>query len=237
MKCNQSRPGFELESSSSCPLPTMITITPRAPPPFSFISGNLWMGRVWKSWRWLRCTHTQYLQWNFSDFLFCSARIEIFWVYLIFMQILGDTPPTYILHMDMPPSCILPTQFTWHCCHGITCVLFTLWDWCTSCYATHATDAAFTLRNNLCPVYFRKQVYFSYATYATYAASQRDLAVHIQRILFKYPFFSVGLFMIKVSSKPLSLWKYAGSTASFDSLSSISIGKLSRGHLGSIQSS
>ena len=28
MKCNQSRPGFELVSS--CPFPTMITITPRA---------------------------------------------------------------------------------------------------------------------------------------------------------------------------------------------------------------
>ena len=30
MKCNQSRPGFELESP--CPFPTTITITPRAPP-------------------------------------------------------------------------------------------------------------------------------------------------------------------------------------------------------------
>ena len=30
MKCNQSRPGFELESP--CPIPTTITITPRAPP-------------------------------------------------------------------------------------------------------------------------------------------------------------------------------------------------------------
>ena len=30
MKCNQSRPGFELESP--CPFPATITITPRAPP-------------------------------------------------------------------------------------------------------------------------------------------------------------------------------------------------------------
>ena len=30
MKCNQSRPGFELVSP--CPFPTTITITPRAPP-------------------------------------------------------------------------------------------------------------------------------------------------------------------------------------------------------------
>ena len=31
MKCNQSRPGFELVSP--CPFPTTITITPQAPPP------------------------------------------------------------------------------------------------------------------------------------------------------------------------------------------------------------
>ena len=30
MKCNDFRPGFELESP--CPFPTTITITPRAPP-------------------------------------------------------------------------------------------------------------------------------------------------------------------------------------------------------------
>ena len=33
MKCNQSRPGFELVSP--CPFPTTITITPRAPPKIS----------------------------------------------------------------------------------------------------------------------------------------------------------------------------------------------------------
>ena len=32
MKCNQSRPGFELVLP--CPYPAMITITPRAPPKF-----------------------------------------------------------------------------------------------------------------------------------------------------------------------------------------------------------
>ena len=36
MKCNQSRPGFELVSP--CPYPTTITITPRAPPMFLFNS-------------------------------------------------------------------------------------------------------------------------------------------------------------------------------------------------------
>ena len=36
MKCNQSRPGFELVSP--CPFPTTITITPRAPP----LANHLW---------------------------------------------------------------------------------------------------------------------------------------------------------------------------------------------------
>ena len=36
MKCNQSRPGFELESP--CPFPTTITITPREPPGHVIVS-------------------------------------------------------------------------------------------------------------------------------------------------------------------------------------------------------
>ena len=35
MKCNQSRPGFELVSP--CPFPTTITITPRAPPIYIYM--------------------------------------------------------------------------------------------------------------------------------------------------------------------------------------------------------
>ena len=35
MKCNQSRPGFEL--GSPCPFPTTITITPRTPPKLSHV--------------------------------------------------------------------------------------------------------------------------------------------------------------------------------------------------------
>ena len=41
MKCNQSRPGFELESL--CPFPIAITITPRAPPEI----GTLARERTW----------------------------------------------------------------------------------------------------------------------------------------------------------------------------------------------
>ena len=40
MKCNHSRPGFELESP--CPFPTTITITPRAPPLYKCISPALY---------------------------------------------------------------------------------------------------------------------------------------------------------------------------------------------------
>ena len=42
MKCNQSRPGFELVSS--CPFPTTINITTRAPPLLHFmVCQPLWV--------------------------------------------------------------------------------------------------------------------------------------------------------------------------------------------------
>ena len=47
MKCNQSRPRFELESP--CPCPTTITITPRAPPQNCNIMQQKWYIKfVWK---------------------------------------------------------------------------------------------------------------------------------------------------------------------------------------------
>ena len=52
MKCNHSRPGFELVSS--CPIPTTITITPRAP--LDNMEGEelswcpYWSNSLWQGW-------------------------------------------------------------------------------------------------------------------------------------------------------------------------------------------
>ena len=58
-------------------------------------------------------------------------------------------------------TCLLstmpPMQLMQHFCWGNTCILFTLGNRCTCCYATHTTYAAFLLGYH--PVYFRKQEY------------------------------------------------------------------------------
>ena len=85
------------------------------------------------------------------------------------------TPPTYLLHMNTPPSTFPSTQFTCHIRrsprpHHIwrTCVLYTLGNRYTSCCFTassirpfkHATYTIFarSLLGHPCSVYFGQQV-------------------------------------------------------------------------------
>ena len=44
-----------------------------------------------------------------------------------------------VTDVNMPPSIMPPKQFMWYFHRGTTCILFTLGNKCTSCYATYAT--------------------------------------------------------------------------------------------------
>ena len=94
-------------------------------------------------------------------------------VYIIFQMLTQSSWPyilptccTLTFHLSSMPSKQLP----WHFCWGNNFILFTLQNRCTSCcfsassvwlfyYATHSVYWGFPL-GHLCPVYFRKQVYF-----------------------------------------------------------------------------
>ena len=97
MKCNQSRPGFEL--MSPCPFPTMITITLRAPPKsrghqlwacLSFFSNAAHVLFVLLGWfvRWkgigcfVRCCFQDWFKTAFS----CSFHLVFFSMHFVCMQ-------------------------------------------------------------------------------------------------------------------------------------------------------
>ena len=86
----------------------------------------------------------------------CSDRNLLRLIFRMPTQIIVATPPASSWHVDMSPSSMSSTQFTCHFHWRKICVLFTLEERCSSCYATHATYAG----NNLRSVYFRKQAQF-----------------------------------------------------------------------------
>ena len=94
---------------------------------------------------------------NLFAFLFYSPRSKSSLVYII------SWTPTQSFWLHLPlmhhtwthlMSSMPPTQLTWYFLWGSS-VLFTLENRCTSCYASHATYAAFLLGHH--PVYLRKQ--------------------------------------------------------------------------------
>ena len=117
---------------------------------FLFIIGNVCMGKVREIRRWLILhththTHIQGLTVRiFSDPLPPrSVRVEIFLGLYNFPDAHEKvTPPTYILHLDMSPSRMPPTQLKRHFRRGIS-VLFTLGNRGISCYANKAIYTAY----------------------------------------------------------------------------------------------
>ena len=66
MKCNQSRPGFELKSP--CPIPATITITPRAPPQ------GLEESDLWAAWQLFplddnQTCHSKDIEWRLNCYI------------------------------------------------------------------------------------------------------------------------------------------------------------------------
>ena len=116
-------------------------------------------------------------------FLSGSKSSLVYMIILMPTQIHEIRPPTNMLHADTPPSSIPPTHCRWHFCWGTTCVLFTLGNRWTSCYAIHSTYMAFLLGNYLHPVYFRKQVHLLLCQSRNLC--QRDLPVSIQHSIWK----------------------------------------------------
>ena len=107
------------------------------------------MGRMRESWRQSQCTLIGVMMWfceTSLPFCYVLSRLKYSLIYIIFsmpMQILMVTPPAYMLHVDMPPSSMPPMHLTWHYHWGTICILFTLGNRCTFCYATHTTNAAY----------------------------------------------------------------------------------------------
>ena len=149
-----------------------------------FITWNVHTGKVRESRRWLKCIHTHtHTHTQVTVQFFCEISLPFYFVlpglkssliYVIFQipnTILWIAPPTYVLHMNTPPS-MPPTQLTQNFCRGYMSVLFTLGNRCTSCWFSallaclpcnlHSTSAEeilvlFTLGNS------------SFSCYATHA--------------------------------------------------------------------
>ena len=99
--------------------------------------------------------HRAVFQWNIFAFL---LGLKSFLVYIISWML--TQPP----HSHTSCQCVAQGHASCLVCHPLllhfhwgNSILFTLENWCTSCYATHTTCTAFPLRHH--PVYFRKQIY------------------------------------------------------------------------------
>ena len=114
------------------------------------------------------------------------ASSSCFQLVILLLRSLYNTPNSNANSRGLPPMHYMWTHFLLACrpynlrytSTEKTCILFTLENRCTSCYASRATCAAFppailplfTLGNK-CPSW--------YATNAIYAANKRDLQVNI----------------------------------------------------------